>query len=200
MEYTLSKLSLGNYKEKGSSFYAIAQSVSDINDLKIKLVNVKEKYPDASHICYAYRIMKGEILDEYYSDAGEPKGSAGMPLLNTLKRNKLLNSAIFVIRYFGGTKLGIPGLIHAYGTDAQEVIENARIKQWSKKKRIEISYPYDLEGIMKSLLQKNKTEVIHENFGEKIDVQLEIDLELADELIEDIKEISSGVAKIILKE
>ena len=129
LEYTFSLLSLGEFKEKSSSFYSVAQPVASINDFKSKLSNVKGEYPDASHVCYAYRIKMGDRLDEYYSDAGEPKGSAGKPILNTLKRNKLINSVIFVIRYFGGTKLGIPGLIHAYGTAAQEVIGNAIIKQ-----------------------------------------------------------------------
>ena len=128
LEYTFSKLSLGEFKEKSSSFYAVAYPVSSITDLKSKLFNVKGKYTDSSHVCYVYRIKLGGRLDEFYSDAGEQKGSAGNAILNALKRNKLINSVIFIIRYFGGTKLGITGLIHAYGTAAKEVIVNAIIK------------------------------------------------------------------------
>ena len=200
LKYTFSKVSLGEFKEKSSIFYSVAQTVSSINDLKSKLSNVKGKYPDASHVCYAYRIKMGDRLDEFYSDAGEPKGSAGKPILNTLKRNNLINSVIFVIRYFGGTKLGIPGLIHAYGSAAQEVIGNAIIKQCLEKKRIGISYPYKLEGIIKSLLEKEQIEVIHEDFGEKIDIQLDIDVKSANEFIDSIKELSARFGQIILTE
>ena len=199
-EFEIKYDSLLEINENRSLYKAYIYKLDTINKIKDLLNSIRKKNNDSSHVCYAYRIKMGDRLDEFYSDAGEPKGSAGKPILNALKRNNLINSVIFVIRYFGGTKLGIPGLIHAYGTAAQEVIKNARIKQWNKKKGIGISYPYDLEGVMKSLFQKNKTEVIHENFGAKINVQLEIDLELADGLIEDIKEISSGVAKVIMNE
>ena len=124
-EYTISNSSTAVYKEKGSSFLAIVQPVSIVNDIKSKLINLKEEYPDANHICYAYRIKMGQRLDEFSSDAREPIGSAGQPIINALKRQNLLNAAIFVIRYFSGTKLGIPGLIHAYKTSAEDAIQNA---------------------------------------------------------------------------
>ena len=176
-EYTFSKLSIGNYKEKGSSFYAVAQPATSINDVKNKLSDIKEEYPDASHICYAYRIIMGSHLDEFASDSGEPKGSSGQSILNVLKRQKLINSVLFVIRYYGGSKLGIPGLIYAYGITAKIAIENANLKKWQKKKRVLVTYPYKLEGIMKSILRKNQADVILEDFNEKIDIQLKIDVD-----------------------
>ena len=97
---------------------------------------MKEDCPDASHICYAYRIKLGHRLDEFASDSGEPKGSAGQPILNALKRQNLINTGIFVIRYSGGTKLGIIGFIHAYGVAAVNAIKNARMKPWIEKKTI----------------------------------------------------------------
>ena len=135
-EYTLSKYSTGDYKERGSSFHAVAQPASDINDVKSSLIIMKEDCPDASHICYAYRIKLGQRLDEFASDSGEPKGSAGHPILNALKRHNLINTGIFVIRYSGGTKLGIIGFIHAYGVAAVNAIKNARMKPWIEKKTI----------------------------------------------------------------
>jgi len=195
-EYTISNLSTAVYKEKGSSFLAIVQPVSIVNDIKSKLINLKEEYPDANHICYAYRIKLGQRLDEFSSDAGEPIGSAGQPIINALKRQNLLNAAIFVIRYFGGTKLGIPGLIHAYKTAAEDAMQNAQLALWFEKKRIMISYPYVFEGVMKSILQNNQVEVIEEDFGEKIEIQIEIDINSADALIDIIKEKSSGSAQI----
>jgi len=198
-EYTFTKKSIGNYKEKGSTFHALAQSTSSVIDVKSQLLNIKEEYPDASHICYAYRIMIGQRLDEYSSDAGEPKGSAGQPILNTLKGQNLINAAIIVIRYFGGTKLGIPGLIHAYKTAAEDAIKNAILKPWLEKKRLIITYPYGFEGLMKSILQKNQIEVMHIDFGEKIDIQIDISVELADKFIDGINELSAGSAQIMIE-
>ena len=153
-EYTFSKSLTGDYKEKGSSFHAVAQPACGIKDIKSKLFKMREEYPDASHICYAYRVKMGKRLDEFSSDAGEPNGSAGISIHNVLKRNQIVNAVIFVIRYFGGTKLGIPGLIHAYGAAAEDAIENATLKPWMEKKRLFITYPYEYEGAMQSILKK----------------------------------------------
>ena len=117
-ELTLSSQSEGKYSEKGSTFTALTLPVASLGQVKYELNNLREQYPDANHICYGYRIKEGDRVDEFATDAGEPKGSSGIPILNVLKRNQLVNVVIFVIRYFGGSKLGIPGLIHAYGTAA----------------------------------------------------------------------------------
>ena len=108
----------------------MVQHTSGVNDIKSKLFIIKEENPDASHVCYAYQIKAGHRLDEFAADAGKPNGSAGQPILNVLKRNQLVDTAIFVIRYFGGTRLGIPGLIHAYGNAAECAIETGKLKKW----------------------------------------------------------------------
>ena len=200
LEFTLAKPTIGEYKEKGSNFHAVSEPASSVDQIKSILSTFKEQFPDANHICYAYRIKKGKNLDEFSSDAGEHNGSAGIPILNVLKRNQIVNIVIFVIRYFGGTKLGIPGLLHAYGTAAEDVIENAKLRPWVEKKRLLINYPYQLEGIMKSIFQKNQVEIIHEYFGENINIQLEIDVETADEFINSIKELSIGNVQIIVED
>ena len=164
------------------------------------LLILNEQFPDASHICYAYRIKKDKSLDEFCTDAGEPNGSAGLPILNVLKRNQIINAVIFVIRYFGGTQLGIPGLIHAYGTAAEDAIKDSESKPWLVEKRLLVTYPYKLEGVIKSILKKNQVKVIHKDFGKKIDIKLEIDIELAKNFIESVKELSSGSAQIIIKD
>ena len=160
------------------------------------MFNLKAKYSDASHICYAYRIKEGPYLDEFASDSGEPKGRAGQPILNSLKRQNLINASIIVIRYYGGSKLGIPGLIHAYGMAAKNAIDNAKLIIWFDKKRLFITYPYELEGVIKSILKMYQTIVINEDFGERIYIQLEIDEKSADKFIDNINELSSGSATI----
>ena len=84
LEFTLSSISEGKYNEKGSTFSAIAIPVSSSTAIKNKLCELKEQFPDASHICYGYRIKEVGRLDEFATDAGEPKGSSGLPILNVL--------------------------------------------------------------------------------------------------------------------
>ena len=129
-EVTLSSKSEGRYNEKGSTFSALAIPVSDVAEVKTNLHQLKKQFPDASHICYGYRVKENDRLDEFATDAGEPKGSSGIPILNVLKRKHLVNVVIFVIRYFGGSKLGIPGLINAYGTAAENAINAGKLKTW----------------------------------------------------------------------
>ena len=199
-EFILAKPSKGEYKEKGSSFYAVFEPASSADHVKSILLKLKEQFPNASHICYAYRIKKDKSMDEFHSDASEPPGSAGIPILNVLKRNQIVNAVIFVIRYFCGTKLGVTRLSYAYGITAEDAIKNAKMEPCIDKKRLLITYPYKLEGIIKSILKKNRVEVIHEDFSEKIDIQLEIDVKSTNEFIDSIKELSARFGQIILTE
>ena len=197
-KYTFSTSSTGDYKEKGSSFHAIVEPSSSVDYIKSKLLKLKEQYPNASHICYGYRIKQKGRLDEFSTDAGEPNGSAGQPILNVLKRNQLVNTAIFVIRYFGGTKLGIPGLIHAYGKAAELALEKAVIKKWVLLERISFSYNYDLQNKVDSVLQKFNVKIINTDFGESIHVNLEVEVEKTEELGQQLHELSNG--SIIIKQ
>ena len=196
-EFTLSSKSEGKYHEKGSIFSALAIPVSDVAEVKANLHQFKEQFPDASHICYGYRIKERERLDEFATDAGEPKGSAGLPILNVLKRNQIVDAVIFVVRYFGGSKLGIPGLINAYGTTAEETIENAKVKKWVQLERISFIYNYDLQNKVDSILQKFKVNIIKSDFGESIQVKLEIEVEKNEELSKELKEASNGTIRVI---
>ena len=196
-EFTLSAKSKGKYSEKGSTFSALAVPVSGVVEIKTKLRQLKEQYSDTSHLCYGYRVKENDRLDEFAIDAGEPKGSSGIPILNVLKRNQLVNVVIFVIRYSGGSKLGIPGLIHAYGTAAERTIENAKVKKWIQLERISFIYNYDLQNKVDSILQKFKVNIIKSDFGESIQVELEIEVEKTEELSKELKEVSNGTIRII---
>ena len=195
-EFTLSSKSEGKYNEKGSIFSALAIPVSDVVEVKTNLHQLKEQFPDASHICYGYRIKEGDRVDEFATDAGEPKGSSGIPILNVLKRKHLVNVVIFVIRYFGGSKLGIPGLINAYGTAAERTIENAKVKKWITLERISFIYNYDLQNRVDSVLQKFKVKIINTIFGASIQVNLEVEVEKTEALAQELSEISNGAIRI----
>lgn len=112
---------------------------------------LKSKYPDASHHCYGYRINPNDIT-EFSSDDGEPSGTAGLPILNQLKSFDVVNAAIVVVRYFGGTKLGKPGLIEAYGFGAEECLKQAQLKTIKPVQLFEVNYDYPLENVINKLV------------------------------------------------
>ena len=195
-EFTLSSKSEAKYNEKGSIFSALAIPVSDVAEVKTNSHQLKEQFPDASHICYGYRIKERGRLDEFSADAGEPKGSSGLPILNVLKRNQIVDAVIFVVRYFGGSKLGIPGLINAYGTVAERTIQNAKVKKWIQLERISFIYNYDLQNRVDSVLQKFKVKIINTNFGASIKVNLEVEVEKTEPIAQELSEISNGAIRI----
>ena len=195
-EVTLSSKSDGKYSEKGSTFFALAFPVSDAAGVKIILQQLKEQYPNASHICYGYRIKVNNQLDEFATDAGEPKGSSGIPIINVLKRKHLVNVVIFVIRYFGGSKLGIPGLIYAYGRAAENAIKPGNLKKWILYQQISICYNYDLQKKVDSLLQQFAINIIKIEFGESIKTDMEVEIEITEALAQDLREISNGAIRM----
>lgn len=122
-----------------SRFITILTNINDIDKVKEKLEEIKKKYKDATHYCYAYIINNHERC----SDNGEPSGTAGMPILNVLKQNDLTNILCVVIRYFGGIKLGAGGLIRAYSTSASVALNKATITNIVNGYNITIEFSYD---------------------------------------------------------
>ena len=123
----LSSSSEGEYKEKGSKFLAYAYPVRSIDEVEYYQAEVKDLHPKARHFCYAYRIgIEGDIYRA--NDDGEPSGTAGKPIHGQLLSHDISDALIIVVRYFGGTKLGASGLIHAYKTAAHTAL-SAGIKE-----------------------------------------------------------------------
>ena len=115
--YTIEQPSVAEFKDRGSKFIGFAFPVTNINEFKEKLAAVKKEHPKATHHCFAYRIgLDGTVYR--VSDDGEPSGSAGRPILGQIDSKQVTNVLIVVARYFGGTLLGVPGLINAYKTAA----------------------------------------------------------------------------------
>ena len=195
-EYSLWSTSIGSYSEKGSSFTARSFTVRSVNEIKSVLNRLKKEFQDASHICYAYRIKQGKNLDEFSSDSGEPKGSAGAPILNILKRRDLVNSAIFVIRYFGGTKLGIPGLVHAYGTAAEDAVEHATLKPWVQLCSLLLIYKYEVQKKVESVQKKYDANIIQQNFAVTVETIIEVRESICEEFIIQLEQITNGTIQI----
>ena len=159
---TLSSNTEGLYKEKGSKFLAFAYNVRDENEVKARLAALRKKYFDARHHCYAYVLgINGEKFRA--NDDGEPGHSAGDPILGQIRSHNLTNTLIVVVRYFGGRKLGVGGLIHAYKTAALEAIINNTIVSSMILNYIHIEFKYpDLDQVMR-LVKYFDLQIIDQN-------------------------------------
>ncbi len=140
---TVKTFSEGFYKEKGSKFFSFACPVPDETGVKDFLQNLKKKYFDARHHCYAYVLGPGGDRQRAYDD-GEPGHSAGDPILGQIRSRNLTFTLVVVVRYFGGTKLGIPGLIRAYKTAAAEALNNNEIVEKEITVRLEVQCDYSV--------------------------------------------------------
>lgn len=133
--YTIEKPTSAEFKDRGSKFIAFAFPIVDNSDFKKRLQELKEEHPKAAHHCFAYR--QGTDGNNFRSsDDGEPSGSAGRPILGQIDSKNLTNVGVVVVRYFGGTLLGVPGLINAYKTSTALALQMVPIIQ----KPIEINY------------------------------------------------------------
>lgn len=136
-----------------SRFITILTSINNKKEVKEKLDFYKKEYKDATHYCHAYIIENYSKCD----DDGEPGGTAGMPILNTLQNNELTNILCIVIRYFGGIKLGAGGLVRAYSKSTSEAIANADIKELIDGYYLEIEFAYDDSKLIENLLKDIET-------------------------------------------
>lgn len=140
-------------KEKGSKFIGFAYPILSENDFKEKLQYIKDLHPKATHHCYAYRIgLNGE--NYRINDDGEPSGSAGLPIYNQLLANDLTNVLLIIVRYFGGTKLGVGGLVKTYKESAKITLEEAKIIIKELESEIKIRFNFAQQNIIFSLLNK----------------------------------------------
>ena len=147
--FTLKGNSEGFYKEKGSKFLAFAYVIQNEENVKERISELKKKYYDARHFCYAY--ILGFNGEKYRAnDDGEPGHSAGDPILGQIRSNELTNTLIVVVRYFGGTKLGVPGLINAYRSAATDAIEHNFKLEKLIFSELKIQFEYEqLNNVMK---------------------------------------------------
>lgn len=158
--------SKGEYKEKGSKFLAFAYPVSTETEIKILLDRFKKEYYDARHICYAYILGTEEVVMKS-SDAGEPSGTAGLPILNQLRSFDLKNVILVVVRYFGGTKLGTSGLVSAYKSVAKEAMENSEFIEKPITEELSIRFDYVKMNTVMRWLKEMDALILEQTFSEQ---------------------------------
>ena len=155
--YTIEKPSMAEFKERGSRFIAYAYPIETVEEFKKQLQNLKKEHPKAVHHCFAYRI--GTDGNNFrVSDAGEPSGTAGRPILGQIDSKEITNTAVIVVRYFGGTLLGVPGLINAYKTTATLALQLVPLIQKQVEVKYTIQFNYtQMNEVMMVLKQHNCT-------------------------------------------
>jgi len=158
---TIAGESHGTYREKASRFIAIATPVSTEEEVKGRLDMLRKAYHDANHHCYAYRLGPSGLAYRV-NDDGEPSGSAGRPIHGQIVSKGLSDVLLVVIRYFGGTKLGIPGLINAYRTAAGEALDNAEKIQKVLADTIEVTFDYSRMNDVMRILKESGSSIIRQ--------------------------------------
>jgi uncharacterized YigZ family protein len=160
---TIASASTGQFRDRGSRFIALAYPVEDEETIKQILLRLRKEYHDASHHCYAW-VLGADKTSYRLNDDGEPSGSAGQPIYRQLVSNDLTNVLIVVVRYFGGTKLGIPGLINAYRTAAGEALNQAIMVTKTVKDLIEINFDYQAMNDVMKIMKEEDIEQIETAF------------------------------------
>ena len=173
--FTISTVNTGEFRDRGSKFFAFVHPVESLGDYKTKLQYYKVAHPRASHVCSAYRLYSNGQLSEYASDDGEPRGSSGTPIFNSIKRHEIINVAIYVVRYFGGTKLGIPGLINAYSFGVEDALLNIDRAKWKPTIVVLVEHDYEHTSIMDMVVAKFQGNIVDQDFGEIIETSIQID-------------------------
>lgn len=162
---TLEGRTEGLYKEKGSRFIAFACPVSSEEQIRTELDGIRKKFFDARHHCYAW-VLGVQKTRFRANDDGEPNHSAGDPILGQIRARQLTNVLVVVVRYFGGTKLGVGGLMAAYKAAAEDALAKATIREEEVKEMITISYPYETTPEVMKMVKEFDLEIVEQSFKE----------------------------------
>lgn len=177
-------------KEKGSKFIGFAFPVDDEAELKKSLEKIREEHPKATHHCYAYRLgIKGENYRA--NDDGEPSGSAGLPIYNQLLAHEITNVLLIVVRYYGGTKLGVSGLVKTYKESAKITLEEAEIVKKELESEIEISFGFSQQNQIFTLLSKFDGRILDFLSDEKCIITAKIKTSIKENISEQLSEMQN---------
>lgn len=163
----------GLFKEKGSRFIGLAFPVSSENEVKELMALIKKEYHDARHHCFSY-IIGADKGAHRINDDGEPSGSAGRPIFNVLLSKDLTNILVVVVRYFGGVKLGIPGLINAYKSAAMEALNNTQIVERIVHEVYQIDFSYLAMNEVMRIVKEHALVVQRSDFDLKCLLEVQI--------------------------
>ncbi|MEM9920320.1 MAG: YigZ family protein [Bacteroidota bacterium] len=193
---TIESSSFGEYKDRGSKFLAYAYPATREEEWQLALEAVKKLHPKARHHCYAFRL--GQDGNTFRAnDDGEPSGSAGRPILGQIDSYGLINIMVIVVRYFGGTKLGVPGLIAAYKGSTKAALDEAAIVEKTVQQVYEFRFPYAIMSAVMNASKKANCAVLRQEFT--MDGCLELAFPRS-EAAEEIWKFKARVAGVSLEE
>ena len=191
---TIAKESEGLYKEKGSRFIALAYPVRTEEEVKQHVADVKKKYYDARHHCFAY--ILGANKDAYrMNDDGEPSGTAGRPIHGQLLSKDLTDTLIIVIRYFGGIKLGVSGLINAYKTAAKDALDNNTIVEKFVEEDYQLRFPPLSMNKVMQLLKRETVKITDQQYDTDCIIRFTVQKRDADNLLEALRKVDGAVVE-----
>lgn len=178
---TIEKDGEGLYKDRGSKFIGIVTPMQSVDEAKELLENIRKKYHDARHHCYAYRVGAN---DEQYriNDDGEPSGSAGKPIYGQILSHEITNVLIVVVRYFGGTKLGVRGLINAYKGASADAIANTKIVQKYIHDFYRLTFEYPLMSEVMRLLNDDRIQQVENIYQANCKIKIGIRKKFSEEI------------------
>ncbi len=184
---------------KRSLFIATVKGEVDAEGAEEFVKTVRKRYPDATHNCYAY------ISDELgnctrFSDDGEPGGTAGQPILDVLRKQGLVRTAIVVTRYFGGIKLGAGGLVGAYSGAAAEAVGNAAISRNTECGEIEICAGYSDFAVIEKYIRKAVCSIKEIEYGDNVIASIYVPTDLIKAFSDDVKELSGARANVLVRD
>jgi len=185
---TIAAKAEGIYREKGSKFIALAFPVETEMQIKELLMEIKKSYHDARHHCYAY-ILGADKTVYKMNDDGEPSSTAGRPIYGQLRSKDVTNVLLVVIRYFGGVKLGVSGLMNAYKTAAQEALNNSTIIEKAVEEHYQIVFKYEEINKVMSLLKSNDIAITSQSFDNECVINFKIRQSLADHYLSDLRKM-----------
>ncbi|MDI9860588.1 MULTISPECIES: IMPACT family protein [Flectobacillus] len=178
----------GLFKDKGSKFFAYAYPIEDESEVKDLVDQLKKEHFKAVHHCYAYRLGQ-DRTNFRVNDDGEPSGSAGKPILNVLLSKDITNILVVVVRYFGGTLLGVPGLINAYKTATQEALAEAEIIEKTVNEIYEVRFEFvQMNDVMK-VVKEFGLKVKNQLFDNQCTLQLEFRRNMTNQIIGKLEKI-----------
>lgn len=178
----------GLFKDRGSKFFGYVFPIESEEDVAFYLAQINELHPKARHACYAFRLgPAGELTRA--NDDGEPAGSAGKPMLNTLLSQGITNALAIVVRYFGGTLLGVPGLIHAYKEATVEALAQASREVKIKTRTIEIFHPFELTQPVMRLVKQYQLPVVGSLYEDLPGLACHVRLSRWDDVIQELNDL-----------
>jgi uncharacterized YigZ family protein len=193
---TISAEGQGDFRDRGSKFLAYAYPIASVQEVKEKLQALKKEHPKAVHHCFAWR-MGTDGTQHRANDDGEPSGSAGKPILGQIDSLELTNVLVVVVRYFGGTLLGVPGLINAYKTATAQALEAVpRIEKWIEQ-LYEITFDYPVMGEVLYLLKQIEATIYKQELQLFCLVQAGIPLVHTTQYVQKLNEIRGVTLKAL---